>query len=223
MPKSKPLAERKIVGWMWYEGCRLMVRLAFTYAFEVRYSGQENIPRNGGVLVASNHQSHLDPPLIGGGCKRHMSYLARDSLFRFAPFAWLIHSFGAIPIDREGLGLSGVKETLRRLKQGKMVLVFPEATRTRDGEIGRFKPGFASMAVRSNAAILPAAIEGAYQAWPRRRRFPGFGLIHVHFGRPLLPCEFGNRSERELVEEVERRVRECQALVRRRPVFARRR
>jgi 1-acyl-sn-glycerol-3-phosphate acyltransferase len=217
------MAETKILGWMWYEGCRVLVRLAFTYAFQIRYSGQENIPLSGGVLVASNHQSHLDPPLVGGGCKRRMSYLARDSLFRFAPFAWLIRSFDAIPIDREGLGLSGVKETLRRLKQGKMVLVFPEATRTRDGEMGRFKPGFATMAVRSKAAILPAAIEGAYQVWPRRQRFPGLGIIHVHYGPPLLPHEFGSRGERELVEEVERRVRECQALVRQRPVFAARR
>ena len=217
------MADTKILGWVWYEGCRVLIRLASTYAFQVRYSGQENVPLSGGVLVAANHQSHLDPPLIGAGCGRQMSYLARESLFRFAPFAWLIRSFGAIPIDREGLGLSGVKETLRRLKQGKMVLVFPEATRTRDGEIGRFKPGFASMAARGNAAILPAVIEGAYHVWPRRQRFPGFGMVHVHYGPALLPSEFGDRGERELVEEVERRVRECQALVRRRPVFATRR
>ena len=66
----------------------------------------------GGVLVVSNHQSHLDPPLIGIGCPRRMNYLARDTLFRFAPFAWLIRSVDAIPIDREGIGLGGIKEAL---------------------------------------------------------------------------------------------------------------
>ena len=72
--------------------------------FGVRYTGQKNIPAEGGVLVVSNHQSHLDPPLVGLGCRRHMNYLARETLFGFAPFRWLIKSLNAIPIDREGLG-----------------------------------------------------------------------------------------------------------------------
>ena len=118
------------------------------------------------------------------GVNRRMNYLARDTLFTFPPFRWLIHSVDAIPIDREGLGLSGVKESLRRLKRGEMVVVFPEGTRTRDGEIGRFRPGFTALASRSGAAILPVAIEGAFAAWPRWQPFPGRGRVLSAMGHP---------------------------------------
>jgi len=123
----------------------------------------------------------------------------------------------AIPIDREGIGLGGIKESLKRLKRGEMVLIFPEGTRSPDGEIHPFRPGFTALAVRSKAALLPVAIEGAFQAWPRWQKFPGLGRIRVHFGEPILPGEFAGRDERDLLAEVERRVRECQAALRRQP------
>ena len=191
------------------------LQLLAVVVYRVRYSGRQNIPAFGGVLVVSNHQSHLDPPLVGIGCPRPMNYLARDTLFRFAPFRWLIGSVDAIPIDREGIGLGGIKESLRRLKRGEMVLIFPEGTRTRDGQIASFRPGFTALAVRSGAAILPVAVEGAFQAYPRWRKLPGPGRIRVHFGEPMMPCEFAGRDERELLAEVERRVRECHAELRR--------
>ena len=160
---------------------------------------------SGGVLVVSNHQSHFDPPLVGMGVPRRMNYLARDTLFGFAPFRWLISSLDAIPIDRDGMGLGGIKESLRRLKRGEMVLVFPEGTRSRDGEIAAFRPGFTALASRSGAAILPVAVDGAYAAWPRDQKFPGLGRIRVRYGSPLLPEEIRGRDERELLAEVERR------------------
>jgi 1-acyl-sn-glycerol-3-phosphate acyltransferase len=216
------MSETTFPKWLWYEFLRVIVRLASILVFQVRYTGQRNIPKHGGVLMVSNHQSHLDPPLVGAGCPRHMRFLARNSLFRFKPFALLINSLNAIPIDREGIGLAGVKETLRQLKQGRMVLVFPEATRTRDGEIGRMKPGFGSMALRGNASILPVVIEGAYDVWPRHKKYPGLGVVHVHYGPPIPPEQIAELGERELVEEVQRRLRECQAMVRRRPIIAER-
>ena len=107
---------------LWYNLLKLMLQLGGVTIYGVRHWGRENIPKSGGVLVVSNHQSHLDPPLVGIGCPRHMNYLARDTLFRFAPFGWLLQSVGAIKIDREGIGLGGIKESLRRLKRGEMVL-----------------------------------------------------------------------------------------------------
>ena len=85
--------------------------------------------------------------------------------------------------------------------------MFPEGTRTRDGNVGKFRAGFSALAVRSGAAILPAAIEGAYAAWPRGQRFPHPGPIRVHYGPPIPPEEARRYEERELVEEVQRRVR----------------
>ena len=162
-------------------------------------------PRRGPVLVVSNHQSHFDPPLVGAGCWRRMNYLARETLFRFAPLGWLIRSLDAIPIDRDGLGLNGIKESLRRLKRGEMVLIFPEGTRTRDGEVAPFRPGFTVLAARSKAWILPVAIEGAFDAWPRSQKLPRLGTIHVLYGKPIPPEEVAGCDERELVAEVERR------------------
>lgn len=216
------MAQRSLVSRAWYESLRRVVQVAGLLAYRVRYSGLHHIPAQGGVLVVSNHQSHFDPPLIGMACRRRMNYLARDTLFGFAPFRWLIHSLDAIPIDREGLGLAGIKESLRRLKAGEMVLIFPEGTRSRDGTIRPFRPGFTALAVRSRAAILPVAIEGAFAAWPRWQKLPRRGVIHVHYGPPLTPAEIAGREERELLAEVEARVRQCHAVLCRHPDFRRR-
>ena len=123
--------QRSFLQRLWYQLLQRPLQLVAVLAYGVRYWGRENIPGSGGVLVVSNHQSHFDPPLVGIGCPRRLNYVARDTLFGFAPFGWLIHSVGAIPIDREGMGLGGIKESLKRLKRGEMVLIFPEGTRTR--------------------------------------------------------------------------------------------
>ena len=203
------MSKRSLLSRLWYELIKRTLQLASLLTYRVCYSGWHNIPTEGGVLVVSNHQSHLDPPLVGIGCPRLMNYLARDSLFHFSPIGWFIHSINAIPIDREGIGLAGIKEALRRLKRGEMVLIFPEGTRTSDGEIAPFRPGFTALAVRSKAAILPVAIDGAFQAFPRWRKFPGPARIRVHYGVPMMPAKLVGHDERELVVEVERRVHEC--------------
>jgi 1-acyl-sn-glycerol-3-phosphate acyltransferase len=147
--------------------------------------------------------------LIGLACDRRLNYLARRTLFRLPPFRWLIDSLDAIPIDREGTGIGGLKETLKRLKQGEMVLIFPEGTRTTDGEISPLKPGFVALAKRAGVPLVPVAIDGAFQAWPRTRKFPGRSIIHVAFGPPITPGEIARLDEQALIAEVERRLREC--------------
>jgi len=215
-----PMSQRSLPNRLWYRFLQSLLQLLGVLAFRVRYVGIRNIPPQGGVLVVSNHQSALDPPLVGMASPRRMNYLARDTLFRFGPFRWLIRSLDAIPVDREGLGLGGLKESLRRLKRGELVLIFPEGTRTEDGEIAAFLPGFTALAVRSRAAILPAAVEGAFAAWPRRCKFPRLGRIHVCYGRPILSGQIEGYSQRELLAEVERRVRQCHAQLRQHPAFA---
>jgi 1-acyl-sn-glycerol-3-phosphate acyltransferase len=203
-----------------YAVIRYYLKLIFVLCFRVRYFGIRNIPKEGGVLMVSNHQSHFDPPVVGTGCPRHMNFLARKTLFNFGPFGWLIGAVNAIPIDREGMGISGIKESLRHLKHGEMVLIFPEGTRSPDGEIKPFLPGFTSLATRSHSVILPAAIEGAYACWPKQQKFPHFGQIHVRYGRPILPEEYANLDDRELLTMVEERVRQCHAKLLEHPAFA---
>src|SRR6185369_6071241 len=116
------------------------------------------IPREGGGLILSNHQSNLDPYVIGLCSDRLLSYVARVTLFRFKPFGWFITWLGAIPIDREGSGIAGLKETLKRLKQGDLVLLFPEGTRTPDGDVRPLKPGFCAIARRCGLPLVPMAL-----------------------------------------------------------------
>ncbi len=212
------MAERSLSSRLWYQLVQRVLQLVGVVAYQVRCTGRDNIPARGGVLMVSNHQSTFDPPVIGAGCPRRMNYLARKTLFGFAPFGWFMRSLDSIAIDRDGIGLGGIKEALRRLKRGEMVLIFPEGTRTRNGEISAFRPGFATLAVRTKATILPVAIEGAFDAWPRGQKLPRMDKIRVHYGAPILPGEIKGRGERELASEVEQRVRECLALLRRRPV-----
>lgn len=164
----------------------------------------------------SNHQSNMDPVLVGLAAKRRLNYLARETLFGFAPFRWLIQSLDAIAIDREGLGLSGLKETLRRLKRGELVLMFPEGTRTRDGEFAPLKPGFCALARRANVPLVPVAVAGAFEAWPRSRMLPRPSAVRVQFGPPLWPSDIARLDDEALLAEVERRLKECFAMARQR-------
>jgi 1-acyl-sn-glycerol-3-phosphate acyltransferase len=194
----------------WYELLRFFSRVSLVLLFQYRAFGTRHEPREQGLLVCSNHQSHFDPVLIGVAVKRQLNYLARETLFGFAPFRWLIRSLNAIPIDREGFGLSGLKETLKRLKRGEAVVVFPEGTRTPDGEVAPFKPGICAIARRGRAVILPVGIDGAFAAWPRGQKLPGRARIHVHVGEPISPDEVRDLNDEELIAELHRRISACQ-------------
>jgi 1-acyl-sn-glycerol-3-phosphate acyltransferase len=210
------MAQRSLSKRLWYDFLRVLCRALCVVVFRIRVFGRQHVPSSGGVLILSNHQSHLDPILVGLSCDRRLNYLARDTLFGFAPFRWLINSLDAIPLDREGIGLGGLKESLKRLRAGEMLLIFPEGTRTRDGNVGQLKPGFLALARRSNAALLPVAIEGAFEAMPRRSLLPQPAMIYVQFGPPLYPAEFANWDDETLLQAIDERVRHCHDLVRQR-------
>jgi 1-acyl-sn-glycerol-3-phosphate acyltransferase len=151
----------------------------------------------------------FDPPLVGLTCPRRMNYLARDTLFRVPGLSQLITFLDAIPIDREGGGLAGLKETLRRLKGGEFVLIFPEGTRTRDGNLGPLKPGFISVARRSRMPLIPVGIDGAYQAWPRRAALPRLGRISIVIGEPIAADYLTAFGDEALLGELAQRIRSC--------------
>ena len=169
----------------WYRALQSISRVLCTVFFQIRVSGRRNVPLEGGVVLVANHQSYLDPMLVGVGLRRRLNYLARETLFRVGPFAWFIRSLNAIPIDREGFGLRGVKETLRRLRRGEAIVLFPEATRTRDGNFGPLRPGFYAMVSRARVPLVPVRIDGAFQAWPRNAVFPRMHPIRVRYGSAL--------------------------------------
>jgi 1-acyl-sn-glycerol-3-phosphate acyltransferase len=203
-----PYRDRSRLALAWYEAVRSLAVLYCRLMGGFRATGCENIPRAGGGLIASNHVSYLDVIALGLACPRPMSYVARASLFR-PPLGWLIRSVGGFPIDREGSGTAGLKETLRRLRGGDLVLLFPEGTRSLDGELGPLKPGFAALA-RARVPIIPAAVAGTFEAWPRGRKLPRRHAIRIHFGPLIPPEEIAALSSEELVELVRQRILECQ-------------
>ena len=194
---------------LWYDFLWSSFRLLAVAIFRIRVRGRERLPAEGGALILSNHQSNMDPVLVALACDRRLNFLARKSLFRFALFRWLIESLDAIPIDREGVGLGGLKETLKRLRRGELVLIFPEGTRTVDGAVAPLKPGFCALARRADVPLVPVAIAGAFAALPRWRSIPRPTSIHVEFGAPLTPAEIENLDDAGLVAELEARIRAC--------------
>jgi 1-acyl-sn-glycerol-3-phosphate acyltransferase len=191
---------------LWYAVLQQVARVLFVTAFRIRVYGRAHLPRRGGVLVVSNHQSYLDPILAAVGMPRPYHPMARASLFRFAPFAWLIRSLHAFPVKRGSADLTAIREALRRLKGGAVVLVFPEGTRTRDGSIRRLQAGPVLLARRAGVPILPVVIDGAFEAWPRTRLLPRPHPIRVACGRPLSPDELAEGDADALIETIHDRM-----------------
>lgn len=167
------------------------------FGFRVRFA--ESLPKQGGLLVLSSHQSHLDPLLLGLSCHRRLSSMARSSLYRFKPFAAIITALDAIPIDREASTVAAIKGVINRLRDGAAVVIFPEGTRTADGKLGELKGGFVLLAKRAGVPIVPVAIVGAWECWPRTRLFPRPGRIRLEFGRLLQPEQIAAMSDGEIL------------------------
>lgn len=171
--------------------CTLVLKLFFGF----RSYGRRNIPASGGVILAVNHQSYLDPVVVGCGLFRRVHFMARESLFRGA-FAWLIRRLGAFPVQREEADRRAVKEFLGRIEGGKVVMLFPEGTRTPDGRLQPLKGGVGALAVRAACAIVPTYIDGTFRAWPRHRALPGRARIGIYYGRPFVPERLPEESRR---------------------------
>ena len=199
---------------VWYRLWQRVAGFLFVLVFGLRVHHRRRFPRTGGVLVVANHQSYLDPILAAAGMPRAFHPMARESLFRFAPFRWLIRSLYAFPVRRGTADLAAVKEALRRLKAGSVVLVFPEGTRTPDGSIGPMHGGPAAIAARAGVPIVPMVIDGAFEAWPRTHRLPRPHLIRVACGAPVMPPQYEGADAAAVMAEVRRRMVELQAELR---------
>ena len=209
---------------LFYYCMRLPLNLFFMIFYGVRYYGKDNLPESGAVMLISNHQSFYDPPVFGAGLRRRLNFLARRSLFKNKLFAWLIDMLDAIPLDIDGIGFAGIKESIKRLKNGEIILVFPEGSRTYDGKIAPFLPGSLTLAQRTKATIVPAALSGCYEAFPLSQKLPKlWGKFCVVIGKPLLYEDFKDLSEEELRRLCEAKVAELfqEAELRRKGLYKR--
>ena len=202
-------AHRPWMQRVFYVVARAFCRITAVVLFRYVCRGREHIPEEGPVLVCANHQSYFDPVAVGVAFSRRLNYLARSTLFRSRLFGGLIRYLDAIPIERDGIGLAGLKETMRRLRRGEMVLIFPEGTRSTDGRLQPIKPGFLVVARRCRVPLLPVGVDGTYQAWPRDARWPRLTKVAVVIGRPIGPEELDELSDDEAVGVLERRLTAC--------------
>ena len=197
-----------------YSGLWIICRTLGVSVFGVRTRFAEPLPDRGGLIVLSSHQSHLDPLLLGLACDRRLSSLARSSLYAFKPFGFIITALDAVPIDREASAVAAMKTVIRRLEGGAAVIIFPEGTRTATGRLGELKSGFALIARRAGVPIVPVAIVGAWECWPKMRRFPRPGRVRLEFGRLIRPEEIAALDDRGLVAECGARLAELDATAR---------
>lgn len=188
--------------------------------FSLRVDGRGHVPRKGPVLLVANHQSFLDPVLVGLAAPRVVHFLARRTLFPHPFVGRLIRSLQAVPIDHEGLGIEGLRAVLRELEAGRAVAVFPEGERTHDGRMQPLRPGVRLLVQRAQVPVVPVGIAGAYEAWPRSRPLPvpaplflpaGRGTLAVSVGRPLGPAALLKGARKGMLETLSRAIREVQA------------
>jgi 1-acyl-sn-glycerol-3-phosphate acyltransferase len=182
--------------------------------FGVRTRFAEPLPERGGLIMLSSHQSHLDPLLLGLACDRRLSSLARSSLYKFKPFGFIITALDAVPIDREASAVTAMKTVIKRLEDGAAVIIFPEGTRTATGRLGEIKSGFALIAKKAKVPIVPVAIVGAWECWPKTRLLPRPGRIRLEFGRVIRPEEIAVLDDRTLVAECTQRLTDLDAAAR---------
>ena len=182
--------------------------------FGVRTRFAEPLPERGGLIMLSSHQSHLDPLLLGLACDRRLSSLARSSLYTFKPFGFIITALDAVPIDRNASAVAAMKTVIKRLEDGAAVIIFPEGTRTATGRLGEIKSGFALIAKKAKVPIVPVAIVGAWECWPKTRLLPRPGRIRLEFGRVIRPEEIATLDDRTLVAECTARLTELDAQAR---------
>ena len=166
------------LGWLFF-------RAFFAIYFRSRAFNPERVPPFGPVILASNHASFLDPPLVGAPLARPLAYLARDTLFRFPLIGSLLRAWNAVPVDRDGGGAAGLRRILEVLEAGDGVIVFPEGTRTRDGRLQAARSGIGLMVLKSNAPVVPVRVFGTFEAYGRYARFPRPFRIAVKYGRPM--------------------------------------
>jgi 1-acyl-sn-glycerol-3-phosphate acyltransferase len=163
----------------------LICRVTFSTYFRWRVYEANRVPLTGPVLLAANHASLLDPPLVGAALKRDICYLARESLFRNPVFGAVLRSWNVVPVDRDGGGAAGLRAIKERLQAGNAVILFPEGTRTQDGALQPARSGIGLLAIKCQAPVVPVRVFGTFAAYGRQMRFPRPRAVVVKFGRPL--------------------------------------
>jgi 1-acyl-sn-glycerol-3-phosphate acyltransferase len=206
--EGSPARDRSLGLLAWYRFVRFLIGTMAAVVLRWRATGHHHVPESGGLLLVSNHLSYLDVFFLGIPLRRPLNYVARSTLF-VPVLATLMRSVGGFPIQREGMGASGMKETLKRLRAGGIVTLFPEGTRSRDGELGPLKSGIAVLVARAGVPVVPVGLAGTFEIWPRSRPFPVPHPIRIHYGRPIFPEDLAGMETEAITSLIHDRLREC--------------
>ncbi len=153
--------------------------------------GTENIPTGGPYLIASNHMSHLDPPLVGAQVPRQMRFFARRTLWSNRVASWWLDNTETIPVDRDGGDIGAIKRVLQAIQEDRAIVLFPEGTRSMDGQLQKPKAGVGLMACKTGAPVVPCRVYGSFQAFGKGAKIPHLGVpVTVVFGKPIPASEY---------------------------------
>jgi 1-acyl-sn-glycerol-3-phosphate acyltransferase len=191
----------------YYEVVRHTADWYFSTCYDYTQSGLENVPKEGAVIFAANHVSFYDPPAIGACHDRQINYFARDTLFK-GLFGKGLLAIGTIPVAREHAEIKSLKAIFNSLKAGGAVAIYPEGTRSPDGQLAEPKPGAGMIACKSQATVIPTRLFGTYEAYGRSAKLPKLGgHIHIAYGAPMTTEEIDpGKKHPERYLEASRRI-----------------
>jgi len=178
---------------LWYRFCRFLFRVYFRLYHRGRVYNANRLPDEGAFILAGNHVSFLDPPFFGLACRREAFYMARDTLFRNPLAGAILRSWNCVPISRDRGDIGAMRAVLRMLGEGKAVLMFPEGTRSPDGQLQEPRAGIGMVVARANVPIVPLRIFGTSRALPRGTSVPRPARVEIKFGQAFtcpLPADF---------------------------------
>jgi 1-acyl-sn-glycerol-3-phosphate acyltransferase len=169
---------------------KIVGRALFRVYFRVRVTGRRHVPAAGGVIIAPNHVSNLDPPIVGSQFWRHHYTVGKRELFRSPIAATILRQWGAIPVDRRRPGKELFTDLVGFLRSGEALVLFPEGTRSRDGRLGNAQRGVATLALAARVPVVPVFVAGTRTAMPRGTYLPRPKRVTVAFGPPIWPEDF---------------------------------
>ncbi|MCH9626182.1 MAG: 1-acyl-sn-glycerol-3-phosphate acyltransferase [Chlamydiales bacterium] len=182
--------------------CKFTTYILIKILYRHKVYGKENI-RLGGAMIAPNHTSFLDPPIVGASFPGAIHFLARDSLFHFAPFGWLIRKLNTHPVSRGKGNLNTLKKAMEIIQSGEKIVIFPEGKRSSNGALHKAQLGVGMLVQRTQCRVVPVYIYGAFAIWNTKRKFPKFwGKTACVFGTPLEYSEIQAEDKKEAQTEI---------------------
>jgi 1-acyl-sn-glycerol-3-phosphate acyltransferase len=211
-PDLPELPPPRVRGVLWVT-LQIIIQNFFCVWLGYRAIGYKRLEDEQGALILANHQSFLDPLLVGLPFRRPISFLARDSLFDVPVVGWILKNTHVMPINQQAASTVSLRQTIRKLQHGFLVGIFPEGTRTASGQLGELKPGFTAILRRAKHPVYPVGIAGAYEALPIHSWFLKPTRVRVVFGNPISVEELEKFSHRDqdaaLIELVRSRIATC--------------